>query len=152
RMAQAVAIGAGKVIAVGSDSQVRAFVGPKTRVVSLEGAPVVPGLIDGHGHYVRGMLRRLFYCDFPASTPVDDIAPKVKSCAAKAEPGSWIVGGAWSYAYASSGRIHRSVLDAAAPANPVFLLDDSGHNGYVNTRALQLMGFTKGAVAGNAAV
>src|SRR6185295_1382291 len=54
--ATAVAIRDGRFIAVGSDSQVMALAGPKTKVVDLKGRRVLPGLIDNHLHIIRGGL------------------------------------------------------------------------------------------------
>ena len=49
--AQAVAVSGNRIAAVGSDAEIQPWVGPKTRVVDLEGRLAIPGFIDGHGHY-----------------------------------------------------------------------------------------------------
>src|SRR5688572_11851704 len=54
RNAKAVAIGGGKVIAVGSAADVQATVGPATEVIELGGRAVMPGIHDGHSHPLSG--------------------------------------------------------------------------------------------------
>lgn len=142
-VAQAVAIGNGQFIAVGDDAEVRTHAGDATKIVDLKGRTVLPGIIDDHGHYVRGFKRQLFGCDFPSSASPEEITDRVEECVAQAKPGEWVVGGAWASAYADSGAIDKSKLDAVSPNNPVYLLDDTGHNGYVNSKALAEVGFTK---------
>ncbi|MCM2973307.1 amidohydrolase [Larsenimonas suaedae] len=141
--AQAVAIKNGTFVAVGRDQDLKRYIGPGTEVMDLQGKTVMPGIIDAHGHYVRGFKRELFNCDFPSSTPAAAIAEKVEACVERAKPGEWVVGGAWASSYASTGTVNKAVLDAVSPDNPVYLLDDTGHNGYVNSRALAAAGFTK---------
>ena len=51
-MAEAVAIDDGWIVAVGSDEEVAAFIGAETEVIELNGRLAVPGLIEGHGHYM----------------------------------------------------------------------------------------------------
>ena len=147
--ADAVAVRDGRFVAVGTERQVRPHVGDGTRVVDLQGRTVLPGLLDGHAHYVRGALRRLYNCDFPGDTTPEEIARKVAACVARARPGEWIVGGAWASSYMEGGRVNRAQLDAVAPDNPVFLLDDTGHNGFVNSKALEALGFTGQEAARN---
>ena len=142
-IANAVAITEGRFIAVGDAETVRAHADASTRIVDLNGKTVLPGIVDGHGHYVRGFKRQLFSCDFPSSAKPDEITERVKQCVAKAKPGEWVVGGAWASAYADTGKIDKTRLDAVSPNNPVYLLDDTGHNGYVNSKALAAAGFSK---------
>jgi predicted amidohydrolase YtcJ len=147
RLVQAVAVADGKILAVGTDEAIRQHIGAKTQVVDLKGATVMPGIIDAHGHYVRGALRGLFSCVLSPQTPVDDIAPKVKECVQKVGPGGWVSGGGWANGHIGTGKIHRSQLDAVSPDNPVYLLDGSGQIAYVNSKALEILGLTKETAA-----
>ncbi len=56
RVVQAVAVAAGRIVAVGSDQEVLSLRGPQTRVVDLQGKMVLPGLIDSHVHPVGAAL------------------------------------------------------------------------------------------------
>src|SRR5260370_41141077 len=51
--ATAVAIRDGRFLTVGTDKEVMALRGPKTKVVDLKGRRVLPGLIDNHLHIIR---------------------------------------------------------------------------------------------------
>src|SRR5215470_8490149 len=59
-IAQAIAVAADRIIAVGSNDAMATHMGPATRVIDLEGKAVVPGLTDGHAHMDREALRDIF--------------------------------------------------------------------------------------------
>ncbi len=139
--AEAVAIKSGKFEAVGSNDEIAKHVGPRTRVVDLDGRMAMPGIHDMHEHPVEGGFQHLFECSFPFSTPLDGITANVQKCADKAKKGEWIRGGQWAAESLDSEQPPtREMLDAVAPDNPVFLIDSTYHNAWVNTRALALLG------------
>ena len=139
--AEAVAIANGRFVAVGSNAEIAAFVGPKTRVVELQGRMVLPGIHDVHAHPVDGGFQALVECSFPFTTPLDAILERIRACAAKTPKGEWIRGGQWAAETLESDRPPtRARLDAAAPDHPVFLIDSTYHNAWVNSRALALLG------------
>ena len=139
--AEAVAIDDGRFVAVGSEAEVAPFVGPKTRVVDLAGRMAMPGIHDMHQHPVQGGFAELFECSFPFTTPLDAIVEKIRACAAKAPTGEWIRGGQWAAETLEGKRPPtRAMLDAAAPDNPVFLIDSTYHNAWVNSQALARLG------------
>src|SRR5690349_20044493 len=70
--AQAIAVSDGRIAAVGSDAEVQPWVGPKTRVVDLEGRLAIPGFIDGHGHYT-GLGESKLLLDLTKAKSWDDI-------------------------------------------------------------------------------
>ena len=94
--AEAVAIANGRFVAVGSDAEIAPFVGPKTRVVELQGRMVLPGIHDVHAHPVDGGFQALVECSFPFTTPLDAILERIRACAAKTPKGEWIRGGQWA--------------------------------------------------------
>ena len=139
--AQAVAIAGGRFVAVGSDAEIAPYVGPKTRVVDLAGRMAMPGIHDLHAHPVEGGFQKLFECSFPFTTPLEAIVEKVRACAAKTPKGEWIRGGQWAAETLESAQPPtRAMLDAAAPENPVFLIDSTFHNAWVNSAALARLG------------
>src|SRR5258708_4053630 len=65
RVAQAVAIAGDKILAVGTNAEIRALIGPATQQVDLKGLTVTPGLLDAHAHFASGGVHRLFTHDLP---------------------------------------------------------------------------------------
>jgi predicted amidohydrolase YtcJ len=142
--AQAVAVKGGKIIAVGSDAEVMKSRGAATEVSDLAGRMMMPGLVDVHNHHTRGGEMDLFDVTFQAYQSLDEILALVKARAAKLPPGEWICGGIWSSELIPrlSQMAAKAALDAVSPDHPVMLRDDSMHNRWVNSRALEVMGVT----------
>ena len=57
RVAEALAIGRGRILAVGSDLAVKKHIGQKTHVIDLQGRTVIPGIVQTHSHAI-GAARR----------------------------------------------------------------------------------------------
>ena len=139
--AQALAVRHGVIIAVGSDADALRYQAKATRVVDLAGAAVVPGLHDMHVHPMgAGLLHA--QCTFRQGSAPEQILDAVKRCVAARKKGEWIEGGQWDAASFGGQAVHRRLLDAVAPDNPVALIDISVHAVWVNSRALQLAGVT----------
>jgi predicted amidohydrolase YtcJ len=106
----------------------------------LDGATVLPGLIDGHVHLGSGysLMRGVnLYGIADKKQWFDMIAAK----AAELPPGSWIVGGRWDHTLSPGAELPtKEELDAVAPDHPVALGDVDGHSTWVNSLALELAG------------
>ena len=140
--AQAVAVKSGKIVAVGSDAEVLAWQGAATKVSDLAGRMMMPGLVDVHNHHTRGGEMDLYDVTFQAYHSFDDILALVKARASSLPAGEWICGGIWSSELIPRLRqmAAKAALDAISPDHPVMLRDDSMHNRWVNSRALEIMG------------
>lgn len=140
--AEAVAVRDGVIVAVGDAAAAKGRRGPKTQVVNLHGATVLPGLHDVHVHPLfAGITER--QCKIPQGSTLAATQARVKTCAAHAAAGEWIVGGQWD-APALGSAPNRRALDAAAPSHPVLIDDTSGHSSWANSRALLASGITRG--------
>ncbi|WP_225753081.1 amidohydrolase [Actinotalea sp. Marseille-Q4924] len=119
----ALAVRSGRVLAAGSDDEVRQHVGPATRVVELGGRRVVPGLVDSHVHFVRAGRTWADEVRWESMASLQDALAAVAERAAQLEPGAWIrVIGGWSEdQFAERRGPTREDLDAVAPDNPVFV-------------------------------
>ncbi|MEX2147924.1 MAG: amidohydrolase [Candidatus Rokuibacteriota bacterium] len=127
--ATSVAIGGGRIAAVGGRDAVRAWRGRSTRVVDLRGATVIPGLVDGHAHLDREGLKHL--CPSLAGCrSIADLGVRLRRLAAGRAPGEWLVtmplGTPPFYRDApgclAEGRWPtRADLDAAVPDRPVYI-------------------------------
>lgn len=143
RWVEAVAIRDGRFVAVGADSAVAPFIGPRTRVVNLAGRMVMPGIYDMHAHPMIGAFQTLYECTFPIVTPLSEVLERVRACAKAHPKGEWIRGGQWA-TQLLAGAIPptRAMLDAVAPDNPVFIVDSSLHDAWLNSRALEALHIT----------
>jgi hypothetical protein len=135
------------IIAVGSDQDIQSYVGKNTAVIDLKGMLAVPGLIDGHGHYMS-LGESLTGIDLRHAQTWEEIVDMVAYEAQKAEPGEWIVGRGWHQdkwikppePHIEGLPIHHS-LSAVSPDNPVLLIHVSGHGVFVNALALDRAGY-----------
>ena len=144
KVVEAMAVSGSLVCAVGRDDDVSPLAGPRTEVVDLDGRTVVPGINDSHMHIgYFGAVRPPLAVDvgFPAVRSIADVVDAVRS----ARPvNGWVKGNGWDIGYledAHPERLpNRNDLDAATPDIPVALRDFSGHQLWVNSRALELAG------------
>jgi predicted amidohydrolase YtcJ len=138
-VAQAVAITAGKIAAVGTTAQIKAMTGPKTEVVDLRGRAVTPGLIDTHVHF--SAADALFSVDLgdAAVKSIDEVKKRIAARVATLKPGEWVRGRGWDEGkYAEKRYITAADLDAVAPNNPVWLTHTTGHYGVGNSYAMKI--------------
>lgn len=141
--ASALAVAGDRVLAVGSDAEIRKLAGDGTRVVDLAGKTAMPGFIDGHAHLV-GIGDARIALDLRGAKSWDEVVSRVAAAARKARPGEWILGRGWHQKdWASPPEpnvegfpLHAS-LSAATPANPVLLSHASGHAAFANAVALR---------------
>ncbi|GBD08665.1 N-substituted formamide deformylase [Candidatus Thermoflexus japonica] len=139
-MAEALAIVGEGIEAVGSIDEVRPWRGPRTRVLDLKGAAVLPGLIDAHLH-LEGYARRRMGVDVDTPT-LEEALERVARRAAYTPPGSWIIGRGWLQE--RWGRFPSADdLDRVAPAHPVALWARSGHALWANREAMRRAGVTR---------
>ncbi len=139
--AQAIAVGDGRFLAVGTAEQVLAHKGPATEVIDLGGRMVLPGLHDMHAHLSEAGTKELFECGFPFTLGKEEILTKVSDCASSLPPGEWLRGGQWPMELLDTDKPpSKEDLDAAAPNNPVLLIDSTVHAIWVNSMALQQLG------------
>src|SRR5262245_60761715 len=91
---EALAATKGRIVAVGSDEEIRKLAGPQARVVDLKGMFAVPGLIEGHGH-LTGLGRARKTLDVSGAKTWDEVVERVRQAASTAAPGAWILGWGW---------------------------------------------------------
>lgn len=142
--AQALAVSGGEIVFVGSDEAVAGYVGPQTEVVELDGRLVLPGIIDAHLHPLGGAVKELYQCNFPFSADPAEVQATIAQCVAERPDAEWITGGQWDSAFFDNFDLAspRAFLDEVSGDAAVFLSDDSGHNGWANSKALELAGIT----------
>ena len=147
--AEAVAILGDKIEYVGSKADMQRFTGKSTQVIDLAGAFVMPGFIEGHGHFT-GIGEAKLGLELMPTKSWDEIVAMVGDAAKKARPGQWIIGRGWhqeKWSKTPSPNVEgfplHTSLDAVSPNNPVILTHASGHASFANGLALRLSGVTK---------
>jgi hypothetical protein len=144
--AQALASRGGRIVAVGTNDDVKRWIGPKTRVIDLKGRPAYPGFIEGHGHFLS-LGRSLMSLDLKSARNWDDVVAKVKAAVARSRRGEWIVGRGWHQEkwtpkpkeHVDGYPVHGD-LSRVSPHNPVLLVHATGHASFANARAMHLAG------------
>jgi hypothetical protein len=135
--------------------EIQRYIGKNTQVIELGGAFVMPGFIEGHGHFT-GVGEAKLGLELMPTRSWDEIVAMVADAAKKARPGQWIVGRGWhqeKWSQTPSPNVEgfptHASLDAVSPNNPVVLTHASGHASFANGLALKLSNITKDTVNPN---
>jgi predicted amidohydrolase YtcJ len=137
---EAAAVVDGAIVALGSNSEIEAMIGPTTQVIDLTGSMALPGFHDAHVHPTMGGYA-LMGCMLEEETSIDAIIQKVTSCLTEGEDG-WLQGHAFNLALFGQDGPDKSLLDEIDTDRPIILWSSDGHNAWVNSRALELAGIT----------
>lgn len=140
--AEGVAVFDGKIVAVGSTSEIKKFIGKGTKTVDLKHRRVLPGFIDNHTHFMSGGFQ-LQNVDLRYANDEKEFAAIIKQ-RAEERPGKWITGGDWDHDLWKSGKLPaKEMIDAVTPNTPVMVNRYDGHMALANSYALRLAGITK---------
>ena len=141
-IASAVAIRGGKIVAVGTNEEIRKFEKKGTRVIDLRGKTATPGLIDSHCHFDESSL--LYEIDLSELKSIAEAVELVRKKSAQVKPGEWVLGRGWDESKLAELRyIHAADLDKVSPLNPVWLGHTTGHYGVANSVALRMARVTR---------
>jgi predicted amidohydrolase YtcJ len=138
--AEAVAVSAGRIAAVGSDANVGAI--RAERVLELEGRVVLPAFQDAHTHPISGGMLGIV-CNLHETASAEDCLAEIKRYAAGHPDREWIEGDGWSMDFFPGGNPDKERLDAIVADRPVYLENRDGHTAWVNSRALEHAGITR---------
>jgi len=140
--AQAVAILGDRIVAVGSNSDVNNWRGPKTRVIDAEGKLLLPGFNDSHVHFVNGGLA-LDSVQLNDATSPEEFARRIGERAKQTPKGEWIMGGDWDETKWTPAKLPtKELIDPITSDTPVFVNRYDGHMSLANSLALRLAGVT----------
>jgi predicted amidohydrolase YtcJ len=143
---EALAARNGRILAVGSDDEIKKLIGAGTSVLDLKGRTAIPGFIEGHGHFV-GLGDAMQILDLTKVDNWDQVVVMVAAAAKRTAPGEWILGRGWHQekwnrtpAGAVKGFPPHESISAVSPDNPVALTHASGHASFFNAKAMELAG------------
>ncbi len=147
-VAQAIAIQGDRILAVGPSKAIKQLAKPNAKVIDVHGALVIPGLIEGHAHFLS-LGNALLNLDLSKAHTWQDIVDSVANRVKRSKPGEWIIGRGWHQEKWDrlpeplvEGYPVHTELSAVSPENPVILTHASGHAVFVNQKAMQLAGIT----------
>jgi predicted amidohydrolase YtcJ len=141
---QALAVRDGKFLAVGSDGEIRGFVGPATKVIDLKGRTVLPGLIDSHIHAIRAGRTWDLELNWVSVKSLAEGMQMIVERARTTPPGTWIrVVGGWHETQFTGEKRMPSVaeIDQIVPNHPVWF-QRLYERAILNTAGLKALGIT----------
>jgi len=140
--AQAMAVRDGRIVAVGSNDDIRKLKGPHTQVVDLGGHFVMPGFNDAHVHLEEAGLEALSV-DLRGTRSLQEMQQRIAASAKTAAPSDWLVGGGWDQTLWADGKVPtRQDLDVVTGGHPAMFSRVDGHIAVANTEALKIGGVT----------
>ncbi len=146
---ESVAIKNGRIVFVGDNEESLKFKGENTQLIDAEGQFVMPGFIEGHGHF-SGLGYSLINLNFLKTKSWEQIVDMVDKKVKTIQKGDWIVGRGWhqekwdslpSEQY-DAYPVHTG-LSKVSPDNPVLLFHASGHSLFANEQAMNILQVTK---------
>lgn len=133
----------GRFVYVGSRDGARALRGPRTKVLDLGGATVLPGLIDAHLHFVS-VGQALHEVELAHVASFDEVVRRTSAFAASSRD-PWILGDGWDQnLWPGKAFPAHDALSAALPDRPVVIYRVDGHALLANAKAMSLAGITAG--------
>jgi predicted amidohydrolase YtcJ len=147
--AQALAVVGDRIADVGSTADIRRHIGPNTQVIDLKGQLLIPGFVEGHGHF-GGVGQAQMQLNLMKTNSWDEIVAMVADRAKTAQPGEWIYGRGWHQEKWKQkpepnveGFPTHDALSKVSPNNAVVLTHASGHASFANAKAMELSGITR---------
>jgi hypothetical protein len=141
--AQAIAVRDERIVAIGTNDEIKKFHGSKTRTVDLGGHFVMPGLNDAHTHVAEAGREKLSV-DLVGVKSLDEMKLRIAAKVKTAKPGEWILGGGWDHTkWAGQKLPSKEDIDSVTAGHPAYFDRVDGHIAVANTAALQAAGVTK---------
>ena len=136
--AEAVAVTGNRISAIGANREIRQMAGANTKIIDAGGKLLLPGFNDAHVHFAA-MGNQFFYLDLREAKTPAEVSEKIKFNARFLPEGAWLVGGGWNHAnWTPNALPTKDLLDAAAPAHPVFLYQRDAKSALASSFALKL--------------
>lgn len=139
--AEAIAIKADTILAVGSNEDILALKSSDTKVVESPGKLILPGFIDSHVHFLTGGFG-LSSVQLKDAATKDEFIGRIREFAKTMKPGEWMLEGNWDHENWGGELPGRSWIDSITKDIPVFVNRSDGHMALANSAALKAAGIT----------
>ncbi len=139
---EALAIQAGRIIALGRGREIRALRKRSTRVLDLGEAVVTPGLVDCHTHFFYWALHRALTIDVSDCRSLATTQQRIKQRARTRSVGDWIVALGFDYNSWPEGIPAARDLDLVVPDRPAIVYSRDIHTAWLNSAAMRQIGIT----------
>jgi predicted amidohydrolase YtcJ len=138
---EAIGIDDGVIVIVGSNDEVREFIGHKTNIIDLQDKMLMPSFHDGHAHVEYGGRDKIG-CRINGRTSSMSTRQQLNECAnnLNLKKDAWLTGGGWELFDFPDGAPSSEMLDEIFGGRPIVLSDAFGHNLWVSSKALELAG------------
>ena len=140
--AEALAIRGERIVFVGGVREAQRYRGPKTRVIDLAGATVLPGLVDSHTH-VAGLGEAASQVDLVGVRTEVEAVARVAERARSVPKGEWILGRGWDEGAWANRYPDMKLLTQKVPDHPVYLASLHTFAGWGNRLAFERAGITR---------
>ncbi len=141
--AQAIAVRAGRIVAIGTTQEIQKLKGPRTQVIDLGGHFVMPGFNDAHLHLANGGFEKL-NVDLVGTRSLEEMKARIAERVKTAAPEEWVQGRGWDDTKWTVQKIPtRQDLDAVTGDHPAYFVRTDGHMLVANSAALKIAGITK---------
>lgn len=146
-MSGGVAVKGNRIVAVCSDGETEKYIGPETEVYRFEDKLIMPGLIDNHLHMTMGALFHDNDIELEGTKSKEECVEKVREFLIKKPDASLVLTQGWmNTSWDDRSYPDRKDLDAVSTDIPICLGTADGWWFWVNTKALEMFGYTKGNI------
>jgi predicted amidohydrolase YtcJ len=142
----AVAVFNDRIVAMGSDEDVRSLCDRNTRIVEARGGSILPAFNDAHVHFLMAS-RGIGQLDLSGAETQTEVERQITFYAASHE-GPWVIGRGWFYSAFPGGLPTIELLDRLVPDRPAYIEAFDTHTAWVNTRATSEAGISPGSTPG----
>lgn len=143
--AEAIAIGRGRIVAIGSNAQIESVAGTSTRRVHAQGRMMLPGLQDTHVHFQLSSADLYHNASLYDATTVDELLARIRQFAQQHPGKAWIRGVGFSPSLFGPEALTKERLDSVTDGRPALMLACDYHNGWANSAAFAAAGVKPGS-------
>jgi predicted amidohydrolase YtcJ len=140
RFVQAIAVKGDRILAVGTNDEIKKHKGKNTKVIDLGGRFVMPGFNDAHLHLSGGGFAKL-HVDLVDTKSLAEMKQRIADRAKATPADEWMLGRGWDHTkWTEQVLPTRQDLDSVTGNHPAIFGRVDGHIAVANSAALKLAG------------